>query len=330
MLCGVRDAGRTWRKVDERFVKKQVDAALRTNVDQFREQRRGEDGPSRIIGIAQNHDVGACTVEGVDVPSAGIKYAAKVALEIPGSHSGTGRRPVVPSKGRVVLPYYLVCDVSAAAAGNIGDLAVALQTLKRDLMRVPAVDETVALSLITFDETARTVAALAAPSAIELPTLSAGGGASFSAAIREYHRAFEKDRPRLKAEYDQVSRPCVFFLAHGAPKDRGYRETFRSLLGFDSRTGQGNPAYPRVIAIGLPGATRESLAGLAYPDFGDPARRGRWFVVDPAPTALDGYRPMVQIIHRTITATHATAAHGTLTFSPPTSWTGTRNGVAGA
>ena len=286
--------------------------------------------PLRVTVLTPTPGTWACRVEGVDVPSAGMTYAAKVALEIPSSHSGTGRRPVVPSKGRVVLPFYLVCDVSAAAAGTIWDFAVALQKLKRGLMRDPAIDETVALSLITFDETARTVAALAAPSAIELPTLSAGGGASFSAAIREYHRAFEKDRARLKAEDAQVFRPCVFFLAHDAPKDRRYQEAFRSLLGFDSSTGQGNRAYPNVIAIGLPGATRESLAGLAYPDFGDPARRGRWFVADPAPTALDGYRPMVQIIYRTITATHATAARGTITFTPPTSISGTQNGIAGA
>jgi len=147
----------------------------------------------------------------------------------------------------------------------------------------------VALSLITFDETARTVAALGAPSAIELPTLSAGGGASFSAAIREYHRAFEKDRARLKAEDAQVFRPCVFFLAHGAPKDRRYQETFRSLLGFDSSTGWGNRAYPNVIAIGLQGATRSHLLASPTPIWRS-RPRGRWFVTDPAPTALDGYR----------------------------------------
>jgi uncharacterized protein YegL len=284
--------------------------------------------PLKVTVLTPTPGTWTCTVEGLDVPPAGMTYAAKVALEIPGSHSGTGR-PATPGKGRVVLPFYLVCDVSAAAAGTIRDFAVALQKLKHGLMRVPAIDETVALSLITFDETARTVAALAAPSAIELPTLSAGGGASFSAAIREYHRALEKDRARLKAGGAKVFRPCVFFLAHGAPKDR-YQETFRSLLGFDSSTGQGNRAYPNVIAIGLPGATRESLAGLAYPDFGDPARRGRWFVTDPAPTALDGYRPMVQIIYQTITATHATGTRGIITFTPPTSIPGTQSGVAGA
>ena len=75
----------------------------------------------------------------------------------------------------------------------------------------------VVLSLITFSDTARTSVTLAAPSAINLPTLTAGGAASYSAAIREYHRVFEQDRARLKAEGARVLRPCVFFLTHETP-----------------------------------------------------------------------------------------------------------------
>ena len=270
-----------------------------------------------------------CRVDGIDVAPAGLKYAAKVALEAAGSSSGTERRPIAPPRLRVVLPFYLVADVSAAAAGTIREFTIALDKLKRGLMFDPSLDEVVALSLITFGDTARTAVALAAPSEFKLPTLTTGGGASYGAAIGEYHRAFEQDRARLKAEDTRVFRPCVFFLTHGTPKDRSYSDTFRSLLGFDPVSGQGNRAYPHVIPIGLPGATRDSLAGLAYPDFGATAQRGRWFLTDPAHTALDCYRSMVQTIHRTITATQATAAQGTTTFTPPTSIPGTQSGVAG-
>jgi uncharacterized protein YegL len=302
---------------------------VRTPDGSVAERRSSSSSPLRVAVVNPAPGTWACTVEGVDVPPAGVPYTAKVAFETVEGHGDAGRRPVAPRKENFVLPFYLVCDVSAAAAGTIQEFGVALQKLKSGLMRDPAMDETVALSLITFGETARTVAPLAAPSAIELPALSAGGVASFSAAIREYHRAFEEDRARLKAGGAKVFRPCVFFLAHGAPQDRP-QETFRSLLGFDPSTGQGNRAYPNVIAIGLPGTTQESVAGLAYPDFGDPARRGRWFVADPALTALDGYRPMVQVIYRTIAATHATAAEGTTTFTPPVSVTGAHTGVADA
>jgi hypothetical protein len=53
--------------------------------------------PLRVTVPTPTPGTWACTIEGIDVPSAGMTYAAKVALEIPSSHSGTGR-PVVPSK----------------------------------------------------------------------------------------------------------------------------------------------------------------------------------------------------------------------------------------
>lgn len=54
--------------------------------------------PLRVTVLTPTPGTWTCTVEGIDVPSAGMTYAAKVALEIPSSHGGTGRRPVVPSK----------------------------------------------------------------------------------------------------------------------------------------------------------------------------------------------------------------------------------------
>ena len=53
--------------------------------------------PLRVTVLTPTPGTWTCTVEGLDVPPAGIMYAAKVALEIPSSPSGTGRRPVVPS-----------------------------------------------------------------------------------------------------------------------------------------------------------------------------------------------------------------------------------------
>jgi hypothetical protein len=52
--------------------------------------------PLRVTVPTPTAGTWACTVEGVDVPPAGMTYAAKVALEIPSDHSGSGRRPVAP------------------------------------------------------------------------------------------------------------------------------------------------------------------------------------------------------------------------------------------
>jgi hypothetical protein len=54
--------------------------------------------PLRVTVLTPTSGTWACTVEGIDVPSAGKTYAAKVALEIPGGHSGTGQLPAVPNK----------------------------------------------------------------------------------------------------------------------------------------------------------------------------------------------------------------------------------------
>ena len=303
--------------------------------------------PLRVTVPTPNPGTWTAVIEGVDVAASGLRYAAKVALE---TASGTTnavntnssaakagsakaaaeRRPVARATGRIVLPFYLLADVSAAAAGTIGDFTTALHKLQQGLARDPALDEVVALSLITFGDTASTAVALDAPSRIHIPTLRAGGSASYSAALQEYHRAFERDRARLKADDARVARAGVFLLTHGTPRDSGYQDTFRSLLAYDPATKQGYRAYPNVVPIGLPGADRESLMGLAYPDFGETAQRGHWFLTDDAPTALERYRVMVQIIHRTITVTvRATTDRGSPLFSPPASLPGAQSGVAG-
>jgi uncharacterized protein YegL len=289
-------------------------------------------------------------IEGIDVAASGLRYAAKVALEtasgttnaidtnaVAASKDSSGatqarteRRPKARAQGRIVLPFYLVSDVSAAAQGTIDDFTTALHKLQQGLARDPVLDDIVALSVLPFNDTAYTAVKLAAPSAMDLPVLRADGNASYSAALREYHRVFEQDRARLKAEGARVARAGVFFLTHGTPRDRTYQGTFRSLLGYDPATKQGNRAYPNVVAIGLPGANRESLLGLGYPDFGETAQRGRWYLTDDAPTALERYRIMVQIIHRTIAATvQATKDRATPLFSPPASVRGAQSGVVG-
>jgi hypothetical protein len=54
--------------------------------------------PLRVTVLTPTPGTWTCRVEGVDVPPAGMTYAAKMAFDIPNRHSGTGRRPVAPSK----------------------------------------------------------------------------------------------------------------------------------------------------------------------------------------------------------------------------------------
>jgi hypothetical protein len=60
--------------------------------------------PLRVTVRTPTPGTWACNVEGVSVPAAGMTYAAKVALESAGGHSGTGQRPVVPGQADVQPP----------------------------------------------------------------------------------------------------------------------------------------------------------------------------------------------------------------------------------
>jgi uncharacterized protein YegL len=217
--------------------------------------------------------------------------------------------------GQLVMPFYIICDVSSSMTGDMGELNTALKDLVSDIMSNPVIDDLTMLSVITFGSRAQTVAPLAAPSSITLPQLTAGGGTNYGAAFREYHRAFEADRARLKGEGKKVYRPCVFFLSDGAPGDRDYKQTFRSLLGYDPQTRQGNKAFPYVVTFGFRDAPQQVMADLAYPDFGK--SKGRWFLTR-SNNVRELLRSMTSAIGNTVISSGSSASAGQAQIVPPT------------
>lgn len=179
-----------------------------------------------------------------------------------------------------VVPYYVICDVSRSMSDDLVKLQDALENLKNDASMDPVLDEFTLFSLITFCEAAKTVVRLARPSEVVLPQLvTVDGDRNFGAAFEEYNRTFRADLARLRTEGQYVHRPCIFFLSAGDPADRGYLETFRSLLAYNRETRTGNHAFPYVMTFGFRDAKEKIMAELAYPDFG--VERGRWFVGCP-------------------------------------------------
>ena len=217
--------------------------------------------------------------------------------------------------GQLIMPFYIICDVSSSMTHDMADLNKALADLVSDIMRNPVVDDLTMLSVITFGSSAHTVVPLNAPSEIALPTLTAGGGTNYGAAFREYHRAFEVDRARLKAQGKKVYRPCVFFLSDGAPGDSDYKQTFRSLFAYDPETKQGNKAFPYVVSFGFRDAPQRVMEELAYPDFGK--AKGRWFL---SRTNKIGelLKSMTSAIGNTVLSSGASASAGLPQIIPPT------------
>lgn len=221
----------------------------------------------------------------------------------------------VKVQGQLVMPFYVICDVSPSMSNDMEALNAALVQLKADIMSDPVTDDLTMLSVIAFGGSARTVVPLAPPSEVVLPTLTMINGTTFGSAFKEYHRAFEADRTRLKAEGKMVYRPCVFFLTDGEPGDKmDYLQTFRSLLTYDPETKQGNKAFPYIVTFGFREATEKVMKELAYPDFGP--SRGKWFLAH-SNNVGELLRSMTNAIGNTVVSSGKSAAAGTPQIVPP-------------
>jgi uncharacterized protein YegL len=223
-----------------------------------------------------------------------------------------------PNEGQVVMPFYIICDVSGSMYGDVTALNTGLAQLRQEIMKDPVVDDLVMLSVITFNHSAKTVVPLAAPTEISLPTLTADGGTTYGAAFREFHRAFEDDRKRLKGEGKKVFRPCIFFLSDGEPGDRDYLQTFQTLLGYDPATKQGNAAYPYVTTFGFRDATQHTMEAIAYPKFGESNKHGRWFIAKQGHAVDKLLKSMAGVIGQSVLKSGQSIGSSAPGYNPPT------------
>lgn len=231
-------------------------------------------------------------------------------------------------EGQVVMPFYLICDVSGSMVNDMQSLNEAMAQVRQDVLSAPIVDDVALLSVITFDHEANTVVPLDAASRISLPALTARGGTEYGNAFREFHRAFEADRVRLKAEQKRIYRPCVFFLSDGEPNDRGsYLQAFKSLFAYDPATGQGNRRFPYVVSYGFRDAKKDVMASIAYPDFGE--TRGRWFLQSDGSGVGELLKSISHAIANTILNSGKSATQGTPQIVPPAPAAGMQFGEAG-
>lgn len=217
--------------------------------------------------------------------------------------------------GQVIMPFYLIVDKSWSMQDDVQDLNRAIADMIESIRRDPVVDDLVMLSIITFDTNARTIVPLDSPSAIQSPAISADGGTNYGAAFREFSRAFEQDRARLKGQGVKVYRPCVFFLTDGAPGDQDYFETFKSLFAWDPDAKIGNRAFPYFVPFGIGAAPEDVMRRLAYPNFG--RTMGRWFSFKSS-KAGEALKAMTDVLGRTVMSSGQSASQGQAQIVPPT------------
>jgi hypothetical protein len=179
--------------------------------------------------------------------------------------------------GQMVMPFYLVCDVSLSMTKEMPALNESIQRLRRAIVSEPAVDDVAHLGILTFSNEGKVVLPLSQMSERKVPALTVEGGTNYGAAFRALAQTITADNASLKAQGYKVYRPCAFFLSDGAPGDRDWQDTFRATLTYDPTTGVGMKGHPVFVPYGFRDAPEDVLRRLAYP-----MGRAKWYLCKSA------------------------------------------------
>ena len=230
------------------------------------------------------------------------------------THSNDTVIETTVSEGQMVMPYYLIVDVSGSMHKEIRHLNDAVNEMAYSISADPVVEDLVMLGIIAFNDKAHTVASLGPASGIRSVTFKASGQTNYGAAFHHFKSTFDEDRARLKSLGMQVFRPCVFFFTDGYPGDHDFQKTFRSLFEYDPQTGLGNKAFPYFVPFGVRDADPAVLESIAYPNFG--AMKGRWFL-SKATDVGAALRAMTGAVAKSVLSSGRSASTGAPQLIPP-------------
>lgn len=212
--------------------------------------------------------------------------------------------------GQIVMPFYLMCDVSLSMTPSMGELNDGLQRLRRAILAEPLANDVAYIAIATFSDIAKMEMPLERMSEQQVPTLSPQNGTNYGAAFRLLAQTIKQDTADLKARGLKVYRPCVFFLTDGEPLDHDWQQTFISTLTYDSSTKTGMKGHPIFVPFGFRQAPEDVLRKLAYPQ-----GKGKWYHAGNASVeeALNG---MLGIIMQTVVTSSRTVGSGQPAVAP--------------
>jgi len=179
---------------------------------------------------------------------------------------------VGPEQGQLVMPFYLICDVSYSMYREIPALNDGVRRLRQAIVAEPVVDDVAQICVMTFSDKAKVIVPLGPLSECEIPLLSAENTTEYGAAFHLLADTIEQDRVRLKELGYRIYRPCAFFLTDGLPTDHDWHQVFVETLTYNRETRQGMMAHPIFIPFGFRDARPEILRQLAYPP-----DRSKWY-----------------------------------------------------
>jgi uncharacterized protein YegL len=175
-------------------------------------------------------------------------------------------------QGQLVMPFYLICDVSYSMTRDMAALNEGVKRLRRAIVSQPVVDDVAQVCVMSFSDDAKVVMPMGQMSESDAPTLKVEGGTNYGMAFRALAEVIGEDSAMLKDQGYKVYRPCAFFLTDGLPNDRDWHQTFTSTLTYDRKTGVGMRAHPIFVPFGFREAREDVLRQLAYPP-----ERGKWY-----------------------------------------------------
>ena len=218
----------------------------------------------------------------------------------------------MPENG-ILLPFYLVIDVSFSMEGKKLDMAnTILPEVADALAKNPILNDKIRFGMVDFSDDARMVLPLCDVSQVnQLPGLSVRGGTSFGAAFRFLRSQLESDIAQLRADGYKVHRPAVFFLSDGEPND-DWKAEFESLTKYDAVSGDGFKYYPVVVPCGVEDADRDVMRELVYP-----VRKSKLYMMKAGGDAAAAIKAMAEVLISSVLASGQSAMKGDSGFILP-------------
>jgi uncharacterized protein YegL len=216
--------------------------------------------------------------------------------------------------GQIVMPFYLICDVSLSMTNDMRALNDHLQRLKRAILADPLVNDVAYVAIMTFSDIAKVVMPLGRMSEQHVPVLSPESGTNYGSAFRLLAQTVAQDTAELRTRGLKVFRPCAFFLTDGEPLDRDWEQTFRGSLTYDPTTKTGMKGHPIFVPFGFRAAPEGVLRKLAYP-----SDKGKWYHTRSA-SPEDALKGIISIIMNTVVTAGRTPSTGQATMvlqAPP-------------
>jgi uncharacterized protein YegL len=124
------------------------------------------------------------------------------------------------SAGTRRLPVYLLIDCSGSMHGDpIEAVKMGLRQLRSDLQNDPQALETVWLSIITFESTAKQVVPLTEIGKFQEPDLHATGTTSLGEALKLLQTCLDREVRKTTSTQKGDWKPLIFLMTDGQPTD---------------------------------------------------------------------------------------------------------------